>query len=683
MYIIESLDELSILRELSFRKLVSVEHYQTIKNKNSSTVYAVSLLEDIQDLGRDAVLGFWESLYVLQSDHPHPNLLAVLDELTQTDKIVFLIVLVVSSAVVFVYFPACQLEHRQHLLEKTQDLVEHKAPGLKTERQNVPLSDRYLDLIVVSNNTFRKRDQHEVIATGGILEQYLHKTQCNLEKISHNRLFRWCHRSRCVPQAVLVCGVPGVGKTTLMQKFVYDWVNGKIYQRFAFVFFFKFRDLKQDEFSLAQMVVNQYPHLHSHLERIFQHPEKLLFIFDGLDESKIPMEFKSNQLCNNTHSTESVCVIVESLARQSLLQGCSVLITSRPTKLSMINLQVFKRISEIMGFSPTEREGYFKNFLKDPESANKTFHYVRENGMLYTFCYIPCYCWIICTVLSKCFNVHTTPTKCQTQFLPKTVTMLFVTFVCNIFENHTHDLSEAKAMLTHLGWMAERGVMDQILTFYEEDLHSFPGSSSSHLLSSFMEESLQSSWKSYSFLHLTIQEFLAAFVHYLDYSHEKLKTSLDRAKVFEDGHGEMFLRFISGLSDTATRSMLEPYVGKLSFQTSRQVISFLQDSICQDVLPNNTDPDKRKMLNVFACLAESRNNLLVKSTLGSNRQLDFSDFFLAPLDCTVLDFILESCEQTECLDLSSCFIQTEGLERLEPTLHTVTDLSEYNRYTMT
>ncbi|KAE8588609.1 hypothetical protein XENTR_v10022638 [Xenopus tropicalis] len=678
IYIIESLDAQCILRELSSRKIASVEYYQSIKKQCGASVFAEMLVEDIHVSGRDAVLGFWESLYVLQNDHPHPNLLGALDELTQTDKLEQSILLDKQGPELHERLQACQLQHKQYLQEKTQNLVEHRAPGLTNKSQSFHISERYLDLIVVSSNHFRTHSQHELIATGGIHEHYLQRAQSNLERISPNRLFRWCHRKRSVPKTVLVSGVPGVGKTTLMQKFVYDWANGNLYQRFAFVFFFKFRDLNtMGKTSLAQMILSEYPYLRGDLEQIFLNPKNLLFIFDGLDESKNQVDFKSSHLCNDPQSSGDSSIIVVSLVKQTLLEGCSVLITSRPTRVAEIDVDIFHRMSQIVGFFPKQREMYFQHFFKNTLAAEKAFHYVRENGILYTFCYIPAYCWIICTVLEMSFK--TQGSNDPTGFLfPKTVTQLFVAFVSNILTNHNQDVSHAKKALTELGLLAEYGLSNQALVFEEEDVQPYITNTNSHMVSSFIVESGQPPRLSYSFFHLTVQEFLAALLHYLDCSSEKLKETLTNTRSFEDGRREIFLRFISGLSDNSTRSLLKPFVGTLSAQASKDVISFLQESVTQAWNPDRQDADKRKILNVFACLAESRNKGLVSSSIGSNQEFDFVDFYLAPLDCTVLAFILESCGETELLDLSSCFIQSEGLERLAPALHNIAVLNLTN-----
>uniref|UniRef100_A0A6I8QP19 NACHT, LRR and PYD domains-containing protein 14 n=1 Tax=Xenopus tropicalis TaxID=8364 RepID=A0A6I8QP19_XENTR len=303
--------------------------------------------------------------------------------------------------------------------------------------------------------------------------------------------------------------------------------------------------------------------------------------------------------------------------------------------------------------------------------GEKAFHYVRENGMLYTFCYIPSYCWIICTVLSMCFRAQRANSAQTVEFLPKTVTQLYASFISNILANHCQAGSIDKNFLISIGRMAEYGVNSRILSFTRELLAVYSVDTSSHLATSFVMESGQPPHVSYSFLHLTIQEFMAALGHYLDYYPEGLQKALEEAKLTEDGRGEIFLRFISGLSDSSTRSLLKPYVGDLSAPAAKHVISFLQNLI---PTPQTQYDDCREVLNVFARLAESQYKELVSSSIGSNRQFQFSEFYLAPLDCTVLAFILESCRETELLNLGICFIQTEGLERLTAVLHTVTDV---------
>lgn len=565
--------------------------------------------------------------------------------------------------------------HKKHLEEVTKNLDEHNAPGLVEPRRSCNISSCYLDLIVVSTQQYRNRSQHEIIETGGRHEHYLRKAHSTLERISPNRLFRWCHRSGCTPRAVMVSGVPGVGKTTLMQKFVYDWVTKKHYQRFSFIFFFKFRELNRyGKVSLDEMILGQYPYLWSQLDSILQYPEKLLFIFDGLDESSQDIDFGSQEVCLNPKAQVRLGVIVVSLVRQSLLKGSSILLTSRPTKLASVDVSVFQRVSEIMGFFPKERQMYFEQFFHDEELSTRAFQYVRENDALYTFCYIPSYCWIVCKVLSMCFNAQPMNEGQHISFFPKTVTQLFVAYVANVLLNHCPDTGCPMMLMTSIGRMAQHGIMNQLLTFDSKDFETFQVDTTSKILSSFVVDTYQgqSHTTTYSFLHLTIQEFFSAFLHYLNFSEMDLQSSLQKVRSFEDGRGEMFLRFLCGLSNGPTISLLKTYLpGNTSVAASGQVIRWLSQEIGTTWKPE-TDPQEK--MNILTYLFESRNKPLVYSTIGPHGQLDFSEFHLTPVDCTVLAFILESCKETDSLNLDRCFIQSEGLERLTGILHTVQNL---------
>ncbi|XP_044132327.1 NACHT, LRR and PYD domains-containing protein 12-like isoform X2 [Bufo gargarizans] len=670
LHIVENMSPSSLLRELHSRNLPDTEKYCSLEDDRRRL--AQTLLQDIFLRGREAVIGLWVSLYVLRKDHRSPVLHAVLEELRHRgDILVEKILLDEHGHQLSPQVKEFQIRHKKHLHERTEKLLENKPPRCDQREESFPFCTRYVNLIIVSTDHFRERSENELIETGVKHEEYLKKKHNELLRISPNKLFRWCHRSEQVPRMVMVSAVPGAGKTTLMQKVVYDWVKGDLYQRFSFVFFFKFRELNRlDKVSLETMILHQYPYLEEQLSNILQDPEKLLFIFDGLDESLHNMDFSSRHLCSNPKLPEPCGQIVVSLVKQSLLRGCSVLLTSRPTRLASIDCKLFQRMVEIIGFLPEERRMYFENFFPDPELAEKAFNYVKQNDTLYTFCYLPSYCWIICTVLSRSFQP--TSSDQPVSLLPKTVTQLFAIFVANILFNHSLDKSDVQKILQSIGWMAEHGVMNHRLIFDERDLDCFHVDNKSKLLSSFLMESEEP--VSYSFLHLTVQEFLSALVHYVDYSPEKLQKSLKDAKSYPDGRGEMFLRFLCGLSDVSTRSILTGYLDRQAAQTSIDVITWLKDFILEEQRLMESKDNKRHLLSTFFYLYESRNKALVLESLQSHRSLDFSLVRMSALDCTVLAFILDTCTNIEDLNLYNCFLDNEGLQRLAPGLHNLRDL---------
>ncbi|XP_068109209.1 NACHT, LRR and PYD domains-containing protein 3-like [Hyperolius riggenbachi] len=681
-YIVENTTSHLFLSILRFRNLLTEENYRLFKNEPEAASYAHILLQDISDRGREAAIQFFECLHALQSKDP--NILVVLGEIRHKGKLlVEEILLDEHGHSLTPELKDIQALHKEHLMERCQTLVEYKPPGSTLEQKRFLINERYVNLIVVSTNEFRGRAQNELIQTGVKHQESLKEAQTQLEHIATKKLFRWSHQSQSAPNAVMVNGVPGIGKTTMVQKFVYDWVTGNVYQRFAFVFLYRFRELnklseKLKEVSLEEMILHQYPYLNSQLGNIFEHPDRLLFVFDGLDESIDQMDFKSRKLCTNQKQRENVGVIVVSLVKQSLLKGCSVLMTSRPTRLASIDTSVFQRITEILGFFHRDRQIYFEHFFENKELSDKAFNYVHDNDMMYTFCYIPAYCWIICTVLLMCFKTQPTHTGQLMTSLPKTVTQLFVVFIANILANHNQNIDGphlARKLLTSVGQMAEYGVMKHFIVFGERDLNSFSVTRDNHLTSCFMMESGHPPDVDYSFLHLTLQEFFAALVHFINYDHEKLQKSLKEAESYKDGRAEIFLRFLCGLSDKSTRSMLNSHLEELSAEASRLVITWLQQTIGKGQKPGKYIKGSRELLNIFCYLQESRNKALMLECIGSKKHIDFSGLRLNPLDYSMLSFILESCRGIEEVKLVNCNVQIEGLRKLAPALHTIRELS--------
>ncbi|XP_040208026.1 NACHT, LRR and PYD domains-containing protein 3-like [Rana temporaria] len=574
-----------------------------------------------------------------------------------------------------------QIKHKQHLLEETKTLVEPSPPGFTLEPQTFPINERYVNLTVASINPVTKFTRKKLIQTAVKQRKSLMDTNAAPEHIDVVKLFSWSHQSRC---AVMVSGVPGIGKTTLMKKIVYDWANGELYQRFAFVFFFKFRELnKLGKVSLEEMILQQYPHLEGQIGNILQHAEGPLFIFDGLDESIHQMDFRTTKICSNPKQRENLGVIVDSLVRQRLLMGCSVLVTSHPTRLASINTKNFQRMAEIIGFHHRDQLIYFDHFFGDKELSEKAFHYVQENGTLCTLCYIPSYCWIVCTVLSMCFRAQPTNTDQMMQSWPKTVTQLFVTFVSNILANHRQNKDDTSTTqdLISIGRMAEHGLMNHMTVFDRCHLHSFSVRTDNYLFSCLMMGSGRPPDVDYTFLHLTLQEFLAALVHFINYNPKRLQKSLNRAESYKNGRAEMFFPFLCGLSDSSTRSMLESHVGDMSAEASRHVISWIQRK-AKVQKSDKSIRGSRDLLNVFYYPHQSSNTELVLQCIGSNSDIDFSGITLTSADCSVLSFILQSCKETEHLNLKRCKIQDEGLGELLPALHTIRSLSlNYNHLT--
>ncbi|GCB76439.1 hypothetical protein scyTo_0019887, partial [Scyliorhinus torazame] len=283
-----------------------------------------------------------------------------------------------------------QEKHKETLRVQTETLTVNTIL-IKEKVKIFQLVDRYAELTIISTVRDRTLVEHELLVRGRDHEEWREKDLRNeLKKIQTGQLFQssfFQKKSKCGSSAA-VSGVPGIGKTTMVQKIVYDWATGKIYPHFQFVFSFKFRDLNSINcrINLRNLILDQYPYFGNVLGEIWKNPEGLLFIFDGLDEFKDRIDFADNRrntepqsTCTDPESWCEVSDIVYSLIQHKLLPGCSVLVTSRPTELHLLEKAEISVWAEILGFVGDERKEYFNKFFEDQTVAAAVFKHVEEN----------------------------------------------------------------------------------------------------------------------------------------------------------------------------------------------------------------------------------------------------------------------------------------------------------------
>nr|DBA23735.1 TPA: hypothetical protein GDO54_014621 [Pyxicephalus adspersus] len=634
--------------------------YLQLRKDLEPFVFSEKLVEDILDAGKEAVIGFWDALYDSQLHCSSHNLYTQQRDVDKLGgSLMQQILLDVNGHPLSSELKEIQKHHRQHLLEKNMP-----RPSGSTGKNNLYVSDRYMDMIESQVRPSHRSSEHKLIETARKHKEYL---QNYLETVPLNKSFSWCYRRKCAPHAVMVTGVPGIGKTTLLKKLVCDWANEKFYQRFSFIFFLRFQDLnKLEKISLESMILQEYPYLEDQLGNILQNPERLLFIFDGLDESNHEINFKSSQICHDIKQVGNVGAVVFGLVKQSLLKGCSLLFTSQPDKLVGMDISGFKRVLAIVGFLPKETQLYIERFFMNKALSDQVFSFLRENGVLYTLCYNPSYCWIICTLLSMFFKDQPTNDYQIMSSPPKTLTQLFAAFIARVLSNSSLDKISTRSLLRSVGWMAEHGVMNHITKFDKQTLAQFDLDMTSKLLPTLMKEFTSYPEPFFSFLHPITEEFLAALVHYIDYSPENLQRSLEKVKSYKNNRGDLFISFLCGLSDNTTRTILEPYLGDLSSDAAKDVFTWVQEYATEFQTLK-----KEKLLSIFFNVFEMQNKDLVAESLESFRKFDFGGVPLTPLDCSVLTFILQSCGEAEEFHLNGCKLRIEDIEKFAPALHTV------------
>ncbi|XP_078087789.1 NACHT, LRR and PYD domains-containing protein 3-like [Mustelus asterias] len=664
---------------LTFEKIFTgQEHWKVTElvEKGNRADSSKLLLNLVMEKGSRARRVMWESFVRMR--HGVPKLDKILKEIEEVGpELSGYMYMKRDVSEVPTHLKGIQQMHKETLRVQTETLRVNTIL-IKEKVKIFQLLDRYAELTIISTVRDRTLVEHELLARGRDHEEWREKhLRKELEKIRTDQLFQssFSWRGCKSGNSGTVSGVPGIGKTTMVQKIVYDWATGKIYPHFQFVFSFKFRDLNtiNNRINLRNLILDQYPYFGNDLGELWKNPEGLLFIFDGLDEFKARIDFadirrntEPQSMCTDPECWCEVSDIVFSLIQHKLLPGCSVLVTSRPTALYLLEKAEISVWAEILGFVGDERKEYFNKFFDDQAVAAAVFKHVEENEILYTMCYNPSYCWILGLSLGPFFGLSGR----KKQQVPKTITQLYSYFIYNILKNHSKEIEDPRNMLLKLGEMAFKGVSEKNIVFRNEDLiasHLQP----SQFLSGFLMELLgrDDSAQSvvYTFPHLTIQEFVAALAQFLTPDPGDIRKLLSEAHSKKDGQFEIFLRFVAGLSSPQAAWPLKEFLGQFHHRTTCGVIDWVKEKI--QVQIGESGSGKRDLLNTFHYLFESQNKGLALNTVGSMKTLPFCGLQMTPIDCVVLSHVIGLCDTIKHLDLEDCYIECEQLKRLVPVLH--------------
>ncbi|XP_072562905.1 protein NLRC3-like isoform X1 [Paramormyrops kingsleyae] len=563
----------------------------------------------------------------------------------------------------------CQCTIKCNLKKKFECVFEGKAK----EGQPTLLNEIYTELYITEGGTGAVNDEHEVRQ----IETVSKKRLTEDTTVKCNDIFKpLCGRETPI-RTVLSKGVAGIGKTVSVQKFVLDWVDGKANQDVHFIFALPFRDLNliKDEFSLIELLHHFVPDLKSvESTELFRY--KVLFIFDGLDECRLPLDFRNNESWFDVTKKTSLDVLLTNLIKGNLLPSALLWITSRPAAANQIPPEFIHWVTEMRGFSDAQKEEYFRRRFSDESLASKIISHVKSSRSLFIMCHIPVFCWISATVLERLFS------ETDKGEIPKALTEMYTHFLIfqtslkndKYMKNYETKLKEhSKESLLKLGKLAFDNLEKGNLIFYEQDLaENDINVSEASVYSGVCTEVFKEEYglyheKVYCFVHLSIQEYLAALCKFLSNSSaDLLKTAADQALESKNGHLDLYLRFLLGLSTDSSKTLLQRLLGetRTSSHGIKETALYIKGKIQENLSPERT-------INLFHCLNELGDNSLVEEAqryLNSGR-LSAED--LSPAQYSALAFVmLMSDEELDVFDLKKFIRSDEEHWRLLPVVKT-------------
>uniref|UniRef100_A0A673VZ31 NACHT domain-containing protein n=1 Tax=Salmo trutta TaxID=8032 RepID=A0A673VZ31_SALTR len=576
----------------------------------------------------------------------------------------------------------CQRELKSNLKKKFQCVFE----GIAKQGNPTLLNKIYTELYITEGGTGEVNNEHELRQ----IETTTRKQARPETAIKCNDIFKPLTGQDKRIRTVLTKGVAGIGKTVSVQKFILDWAEGKANQDVQFVFSFPFRELnlmKGENLTLIELL--KHFSMETKQSRISNYDKyKVLFIFDGLDECRLPLDFQKNKICWDVTKSTSVDVLLTNLIKGNLLPSALLWITTRPAAANKIPSGCVDQVTEVRGFNDPQKEEYFRKRFSDEDLASRIISHIKTSRSLHIMCHIPVFCWISATVLEHML-------KHKREQMPKTLTEMYTHLV--VF--HTTQKNEKylgkeetgsqwnKESILSLGKMAFQQLVKGNLIFYEEDLKEAgidvnEASVYSGLCTQiFKEECVLYQDKVYCFVHLSIQEFLAAVYVFLSFinNHENLfdklqtkdksevtfyKSAVDKALQSETGNLDLFLRFLLGLSLESNQKHLQGLLTKTrsSSQSHEETVKYIKEKIREN-------PSPERSINLFHCLNELNDHSLVEEIQRYLRSGSLSRAKLSPAQWSALVFVLLTSEkELDVFDLKKYSRSEEGLLRLLPVV---------------
>ncbi len=394
------------------------------------------------------------------------------------------------------------------------------------QREKRPFDDVFINLHITSTCDNGPNIDHEVMN--------IEKMDSNLEEgklLSTKDIFSAEKLERTCMKLMLVTGVAGSGKSMAVRRLILDWIEERSHQHVGFLFPLPFRELKQFEsskISLLDIIQTLYPSTKKLRDEDFRSQDcKIMFVFDGLDEYNGELDFQNTELLSEYTDTTTLNIIVVNLLRGRLHYRGLFIVTSRPQVKTCIPWDTHYDEIDVCGFREPERDEYFKKRFQDPDQAARVTAYINSVKTLRIMCHLPLFCSLVADEYQRMLREQGTQAE-----LPRGITYMYTKLLLALMRQHRsfrapdNSPSEERDFLMKLGKLAftmlEKGQFKikkcdwKALGISDVEAVTNSGLCMQYITKPFVlfEE------KVLSFIHPTMQEYLAALYAFLSFRNQ-------------------------------------------------------------------------------------------------------------------------------------------------------------------